>query len=110
MSETRTIPVTDTNPHECTPDHDCEHHEGGHEHGPECGHEAVQHGDHVDECKIAVDAQNPAACAPVACECKHDECGHEKVPHGDHFDYLVAGRLHHPHGDHCDHHGPADSA
>jgi hypothetical protein len=28
--------------------HDCEHHDADHEHGPGCGHEAVQHGDHVD--------------------------------------------------------------
>ena len=28
--------------------HDCEHHDSEHEHGPACGHEAVQHGDHVD--------------------------------------------------------------
>ncbi len=28
--------------------HDCEHHDSDHEHGPGCGHEAVQHGDHVD--------------------------------------------------------------
>jgi len=28
--------------------HVCEHHDAGHEHGPGCGHEAVQHGDHVD--------------------------------------------------------------
>ena len=40
----RTIAVTDTNPHDCTDGHDCDHHE----HGPDCGHEAVQHGDHVD--------------------------------------------------------------
>jgi hypothetical protein len=46
MSET--IPVTEQNPHECTDGHDCEHHDDAHEHGPDCGHEAVQHGDHTD--------------------------------------------------------------
>ena len=48
MEATRTIPVTDANPHECTDGQDCDHHEDEHEHGPDCGHEAVQHGDHVD--------------------------------------------------------------
>ncbi|HTZ04619.1 MAG TPA: hypothetical protein VMB53_02590 [Gaiellaceae bacterium] len=43
-----TIPVTDKNPHECTDGHECEHHDAGHEHGPDCGHDTVQHGDHVD--------------------------------------------------------------
>ena len=64
MSETRTIPVSDTNPHECTPDHECEHHDAEHEHGPDCGHEAVQHGDHVD----------------------YVVGGHLHHPHGDHCD------------------------
>jgi hypothetical protein len=45
---TREIAVSETNPADCTPDHDCAGHEGGHEHGPDCGHEAVRHGDHVD--------------------------------------------------------------
>ena len=27
MPDTRTVPVTDTNPHECTDGHDCDHHE-----------------------------------------------------------------------------------
>eukprot|EP00742_Colponemidia_sp_Colp-10_P002492 GILJ01002656.1.p1 GENE.GILJ01002656.1~~GILJ01002656.1.p1 ORF type:complete len:716 (-),score=73.49 GILJ01002656.1:117-2237(-) len=33
---------------ECTPSHDCKGHVGEHTHGPECGHEAVPHGNHVD--------------------------------------------------------------
>jgi hypothetical protein len=32
----------------CTPEHICEGHEPGHVHGPDCGHEAVPHGDHID--------------------------------------------------------------
>ena len=36
----------------------------GHEHGPDCGHPAVQHGDHVDYV--------------------HD--GHRHAPHGGHYD------------------------
>ena len=42
------VPVSDTNPHECTDGHDCEHHDNDHVHGPDCGHAAVQHGDHID--------------------------------------------------------------
>jgi hypothetical protein len=42
------IAISETNPADCTPDHDCEHHDAEHEHGPGCGHETVQHGDHVD--------------------------------------------------------------
>ena len=99
-----------------------------HEHGPNCGHTGIQHGDHVDylhdgqlhhvrddgkveEHVLEVTDVNPADCAPVD-SCKgHDHvhgpgCGHEAVRHGDHIDYIVDGRLHHPHGDHCDDHGP----
>jgi hypothetical protein len=45
---TREIAVSETNPADCTPEHDCAAHEAEHEHGPDCGHEAVRHGDHVD--------------------------------------------------------------
>jgi len=100
------------------------HSSHNHQHGPNCGHVAVRHGehvdylhdghlhhvhdDHVDEHVVAVSSENPAACtSTVNCQGhKHREgCGHEVVPHGDHVDYLVDGRLHHPHGDHCDIHG-----
>ncbi|MEH2518656.1 hypothetical protein V1279_004229 [Bradyrhizobium sp. AZCC 1610] len=37
------IGVTATNPVQCTPQVHCEH-----AHGPNCGHEAVPHGDHID--------------------------------------------------------------
>ena len=107
--------------HDTHPEHD-------HVHGPSCGHTAVKHGDHVDylhdghlhhehdghvdECTIAVDAANPAACTPAhACgahttdHVHSTDCGHEAVPHGDHVDYLVDGHLHHPHDGHCDDHG-----
>jgi hypothetical protein len=99
-----------------------------HVHGKNCGHTAIAHGDHTDylhdghmhraheghtdECKIAVDAANPAACTPKHACTEHaaghvhgEGCGHEAVPHGDHKDYLVGGHLHHPHGEHCDDHG-----
>jgi hypothetical protein len=98
-----------------------------HQHGPDCGHTAIQHeghtdylhdghlhnvhGDHVDDHAIAVDAANPADCTPGH-DAEHAKdhvhgpgCGHEAVPHGDHTDYLVDGHLHHQHGDHCDNHG-----
>jgi hypothetical protein len=105
-------------------------HEGEHEHehGRECGHVAVRHGDHVDylhdghlhhphddhvdEHTIAVDAANPDECNQ-AVDCaphRHEPgCGHEAVPHGAHTDYLVDGRLHHPHERHCDDHGPLEA-
>ncbi|HEY7007410.1 MAG TPA: hypothetical protein VH395_00630 [Jatrophihabitantaceae bacterium] len=44
------------------PQHDASDHE--HRHGPDCGHEAVQHDDHVDYV--------------------HD--GHRHAEHGDHYD------------------------
>ncbi len=43
-----TIAVGAKNPAGCTPQHACSEHEGGHRHGPGCGHEAVPHGDHTD--------------------------------------------------------------
>ncbi|OSI15250.1 hypothetical protein [Neisseria dumasiana] len=38
------LDVNETNPDGCRPVHDC----AGHVHGPDCGHEAVPHGDHTD--------------------------------------------------------------
>jgi hypothetical protein len=99
-----------------------------HEHGPDCGHTAVRHDDHVDYLHdgelhrhvggeieshaIAVSGRNPADCTPDHDCADHEaghrhgaDCGHEQVAHGDHVDYLVSGHLHHPHGDHCDDHG-----
>lgn len=104
------------------------HENHGHKHGPDCGHVAVKHDDHLgylhdghlhcahedhyDEHSVAVSDSNPDLCAPHECsshEADHVHghgCGHQAVPHGDHIDYLVDGHLHHPHGDHCDNHGP----
>jgi hypothetical protein len=59
-----TIPISDANPDACTPEHACDDHDAGHEHGPGCGHEAVQDGDHVD----------------------YVVGGHLHRPHGDHRD------------------------
>ena len=110
-------------------DEKCETHENhDHEHGDNCGHTKIKHGDHVDylhdghmhhkhgdhydEHRLEVNEQNPDRCQPVAHEDGHVHgpgCGHEAVPHGDHVDYIVNGRLHHPHGDHCDDHGPVET-
>ncbi len=32
----------------CTPEHKCSSHDAQHRHGPQCGHEGIPHGDHVD--------------------------------------------------------------
>ena len=97
-----------------------------HQHGPGCGHTAIQHDGHtdylhdghmhhlheghVDEHVIAIDSKNPEGHAPCG---GHDQahhhaagCGHEAVPHGDHMDYLVDGHLHHQEGKQCYDHGP----
>jgi hypothetical protein len=42
------IPVGKANPNECTPQQRCAGHESNHVHGPNCGHAAVPHGEHVD--------------------------------------------------------------
>ena len=42
------IALSDANPADCTPGHACGAHDGAHQHGPGCGHEAVPHGDHTD--------------------------------------------------------------
>lgn len=43
-----TLPASDRNPADCTPDHGCASHDTGHTHGPACGHPAVPHADHTD--------------------------------------------------------------
>ena len=112
----------------------CQHHlQHDHVHGPNCGHTAIKHDDHVDylhnghlhqqhedlvdEHQIEVSDKNPNSCTPAHQCSGHEQnhvhgpnCGHEQVPHGDHIDYLVGGHLHHPHRDHCDDHGPIELA
>jgi len=107
------------------------HENHDHEHGKDCGHTAIRHGDHVDyihdghlhhaaggtieEHALEVNDTNPVRCTP-AHDCKGHEaghvhgpnCGHEAVPHGDHTCYLVDGHLHFPHDGHCDDHGPVE--
>jgi len=58
------LDVNETNPDHCTPHHVCSGHNSDHVHGPDCGHESVPHGDHID---YIVD-------------------GHLHHPHGDHCD------------------------
>lgn len=97
-------------------------HSDGHQHGPDCGHEAVQHGDHTDymvdghlhhphgdHCDDHCDEEHKAhVCEGHDADHAHGaDCGHEAVQHGDHTDYVVDGHLHHPHGGHCDDHGSA---
>jgi hypothetical protein len=42
------VTVGGANPARCTPSHACDSHDRGHVHGPDCGHEVVPHGDHLD--------------------------------------------------------------
>lgn len=42
------LEVTASNPASCTPQHLCTGHAQDHQHGENCGHESVPHGDHVD--------------------------------------------------------------
>ena len=58
-----TLEVSAQNPDGCVPHH-CAAHDAAHVHGPDCGHEAVPHGDHVD----------------------YIVAGHLHHPHGDHCD------------------------
>jgi len=106
------------------------HESHDHQHGPDCGHTAIEHDGHVDylhdghlhhqqadgqvfEHVLEVSDHNPSACTPNHQCGGHEpghihgpDCGHPAVPHGDHVDYLVDGHLHHPHDGHCDDHGP----
>ncbi|HEY9775212.1 MAG TPA: hypothetical protein V6C81_15715 [Planktothrix sp.] len=38
----------ETHSSSCTPEHACGSHDSSHKHGPECGHDAVPHSNHVD--------------------------------------------------------------
>ncbi len=42
------LAVNEANPASCTPEHSCDGHQSGHEHGAGCGHEVIPHGDHTD--------------------------------------------------------------
>ncbi|MDX1960884.1 MAG: hypothetical protein SFU98_20095 [Leptospiraceae bacterium] len=104
------------------------HENHSHKHGINCGHLAIQHGNHIDylhdghlhheheghydECLIEVTNVNPDNCTTGHTCTSHSKdhvhgpsCGHPAIPHGDHIDYLVDGHLHHQHNGHCDNHG-----
>lgn len=42
------IDVGAKNPADCTPAHACGSHDKAHQHGKDCGHDAIAHGDHTD--------------------------------------------------------------
>ena len=42
------LDVNSKNPAQCSGGHTCGGHDGRHQHGRGCGHEAVPHGDHTD--------------------------------------------------------------
>jgi DNA-binding transcriptional ArsR family regulator len=90
---------------------------GSHEHGPECGHVAIPHRDHIDylhDGSLHRSGDRPGRwldCEPDrhtphrAHRHVHGEgCGHVAVPHGDHVDYVHDGHRHAAHGDHYDDH------
>jgi hypothetical protein len=47
-TEEHVVEVSETNPDRCSPEHRARGHESTHQHGPDCGHEAVPHGNHID--------------------------------------------------------------
>jgi hypothetical protein len=42
------LEISTSNPNDCTKSHACGGHDGGHQHGADCGHDAVPHADHAD--------------------------------------------------------------
>jgi hypothetical protein len=46
--EEHSVPVSDSNPENCSPVPAGQTHEATHKHGDGCGHHAVPHGDHTD--------------------------------------------------------------
>jgi hypothetical protein len=64
MTDEHVVAVSDTNPDRCSAQYRAGGHDDMHQHGPDCGHEAVPHGDHVD----------------------YRVAGHLHHPHGDHCD------------------------
>nr|WP_245826055.1 metalloregulator ArsR/SmtB family transcription factor [Kocuria massiliensis] len=94
-----------------------EHTVADHQHGPDCGHESIQHGDHTDYVHdghlhaLDGDHYDEHGSSPerhaehTVADHEHGaNCGHESVQHGDHTDYLHDGHLHAQHGEHYDEH------
>jgi DNA-binding transcriptional ArsR family regulator len=88
-----------------------------HEHGPDCGHVAIPHQDHIDYLHNGslhrlggsptrwMDCE-PGRHAPHRMH-RHvhgEGCGHVAIPHGDHVDYIHDGHRHATHDDHYDDH------
>ena len=46
--EEHVIEVSEINPDRCSAEHRAQGHGSAHQHGPDCGHEAVPHGNHID--------------------------------------------------------------
>ena len=46
--EEHIVEVSEMNPDRCSPQHRADGHTSTHRHGPDCGHEAVPHGNHID--------------------------------------------------------------
>ncbi len=42
------IQIDSLHPETCTTGHECKSHASDHVHGPNCGHAAIPHGDHID--------------------------------------------------------------
>nr|WP_260478718.1 hypothetical protein [Kibdelosporangium aridum] len=92
------------------------HHSESHEHGPDCGHVAIPHQDHVDylhngSLHRQADPGRWMDCEPSrhrphrAHRHVHGEgCGHVAIPHGDHLDYVHDGHRHAAHNGHYDDH------
>ncbi len=89
-----------------------EHTTAEHAHGADCGHEAVQHGDHVDyvhgghpparlrrSLRRHSRGQHPRSSTPTG-----RTAATKAVQHGDHVDYVHGGHKHAAHGDHYDEH------
>jgi len=68
------VPLSEQTSLDCTAGHDCEHDSDHLEQGPDCGHEAVRHDDHVDYVDYVVGV-------------------HLHHPHGDHSDHHGDGPL-----------------
>jgi hypothetical protein len=63
--EEHALAVNKTNLADCTPKHAWTGHNKAHKHGPNCGHPAVPHGDHVDTWSTATSITPTATTATI---------------------------------------------
>jgi DNA-binding transcriptional ArsR family regulator len=84
-----------------------------HQHGSDCGHEAVQHDDHTDYVHGThhhslhddhYDEHESVAEHSTSEHAHGAECGHETVDHDGHVDFIHDGHKHAAHGEHYDEH------